>query len=91
MLFYSHQLRPGDSGSIAYLPWNNKRLPFAMYIGQVATESDEQDIYAAILLAQALRDIEIDYSHHVKDLKPFDIGSVLSTTCRPPMETPDIG
>ena len=63
------------------------RIALAMYIGKSHFHCDvfgkEMLVYVAIVLHHALRDIEMDYPHHVSDLKPFDIRG--GPSVRPPI------
>ena len=59
------QLEEGYSGTILYIKYGEQKLAFAMVIGQ------HFDRYQAILLKPALRDIEMDYRHHVAELSPL--------------------
>ncbi|XP_067947559.1 uncharacterized protein [Watersipora subatra] len=62
----SEALVEGDSGSILYIKQANRKLAVAM-----VTQRIDPDHYQAVLLAPALRDIELDYRHHVADFQPF--------------------
>ena len=64
-IFSRNQPGEGDSGTVLYKLDEDQKHPFAMAIGKI------YDRNQAILLEPALRDIEIDYKHHVADLKPF--------------------
>lgn len=68
------ELIPGDSGQILYLKAGGRKLALAMFIGKITgsqstnNSTTPSDFYEAILLNQALREIVMDYGHHVVDL-----------------------
>ena len=57
---------------IAHMPFEGNRYAIAMYVGKSNARFDNGDeIYEAVLLRQALRDIEIDFE--VGKIKIFQI------------------
>ena len=78
------QLRDGDCGRIIDLHAKDGKLrPIGMYVGEFKTKQDFSSVpvYQAIILQQALQDIQLDYPHYVEK---FDIYKPLEP--HPPTE-----
>ena len=75
--FLFSKLGEGDSGLIVYLVLKSgERRPYGMFVGELDLGEESEDfgsIYQAIVLHQALRNIEIDYPHHVENIQSYMI------------------
>ncbi|XP_067946803.1 uncharacterized protein [Watersipora subatra] len=63
------RLEPGESGSILHFKLEEKRIAVAMVVARTVGCDNR---YQAVLLGPALREIELDYPHHVADFQPFE-------------------
>lgn len=77
VFFLFSELVKGDSGLIVYLVSTSGALiPYGMFVGELDLGEESEDfgpIYQAIVLHQALRNIEIDYPHHVENIQSYMI------------------
>ena len=71
-LFCYSKLSEGDSGIIVSFRDKNGRLhPVGMFVGVFSEDLAALGcpIYQAIILSQAIKDLETDYPHHIADVR----------------------
>ena len=72
--FFYSELIHGDCGLIVYYKENDGRCkPMGMFVGKLkAVFHSGKNIYLAIILNQAFKDLEQDYPHHIEHIRLFE-------------------